>query len=236
MFVISAFSLLVVSTLQNQILRLLKQRQRPLEAALISLLEMSNRSDSLTPPPEYIPQPDHFWGSQEHNVTRNLHPRNDPNATRGIPVFKPTYHEFRDFEKYLKSIEPWGMTSGIVKVVPPQEWQVALNHPLLAYAPRHSLLINPCHSLPTGPTHCMISAQYYVMSRSATPSSRIWTASGVCSASATSRSEECSVFANGLNFVLLTTTAPPAWARTVEYEMPLVPAVRGVSGRKRRSV
>ena len=114
---------MVVSTFENQILRLVKQRQRPLEAH--SLQEMSSRSDSLTPPPEYMPQPDHFWGSQEQNVTRNLHPRNDLNATRGIPVFKPTYHEFRDFEKYLKSIEPWGMTSGIVKVVPPQEWQVA---------------------------------------------------------------------------------------------------------------
>lgn len=32
------------------------------------------------------------------------------------------------------------------------------------------------------------------------------------------------------------TTAPPAWARTVEYELRLLPGVRGVSGRKRRSV
>ena len=89
---------------------------------LRSLLEMSNRSDSLTPPPEYIPQPDHFWGSQEQNLTRSLHPRNDPNATRGIPVFTPTYHEFKDFERYVRSIEPWGMTSGIIKVIPPKEW------------------------------------------------------------------------------------------------------------------
>src|SRR5258708_1733401 len=94
---------------------------------------MSDRSDSLTPPPEYIPQPDHFWGSQEWNVTRNLHPRDDPNAVRGIPVFKPTYHEFKDFEKYTKSIEPWGMVSGIVKVIPPKEWQVAGNRSLPAY-------------------------------------------------------------------------------------------------------
>jgi hypothetical protein len=197
---------------------------------------MSNRSDSLTPPPEYIPQPDHFWGSQELNVTRNLHPRTDPNATRGIPVFKPTYHEFKDFEKYVKSIEPWGMTSGIVKVVPPKEWQVSPNHTLLAYAPRHSWLTNPCRTLPTGPTHYMIFAQCCAPSRSATLSSRIWTASAVCSVSATSRNEESSVFASGSNFVLLTTTAPPAWARTVEYELLVVPGVRGASGRKRRSV
>lgn len=56
------------------------------------------------------------------NVTRNLRPEDDAQATRGIPVFKPSWWEFADFEAYMKSIEPWGMRSGIVKVIPPKQW------------------------------------------------------------------------------------------------------------------
>ena len=106
------------------------------------------RSESLSPAPEYIPQPDHFYlttapsttlhadpstsskggintGSRyqlKMNVTRNLRPEDDPLAARGIPVFKPTWWEFQDFEKYMNSIEPWGTRSGIVKVIPPTKW------------------------------------------------------------------------------------------------------------------
>ena len=32
--------------------------------------------------------------------------------------------EFVDFEGYMKRVECWGMRSGIVKIVPPQEWSV----------------------------------------------------------------------------------------------------------------
>lgn len=53
-----------------------------------------------------------------------LSPDQDPFATRGIPVFKPTYDEFRDFEKYMGRVEVWGRKSGIVKVIPPKEWCV----------------------------------------------------------------------------------------------------------------
>ncbi|KAF8742797.1 jmjN domain, partial [Rhizoctonia solani] len=56
-----------------------------------------------------------------------LDPAEDPRASRGIPVFRPTLHEFSDFERYMESIEPWGRRSGIVKVIPPKEWQV--HHP-----------------------------------------------------------------------------------------------------------
>jgi hypothetical protein len=107
-----------------------------------------SRSESLSPAPEYIPQPDHFYlttgpstslnaepstsskggintGSRyqlKMNVSRNLRPDDDPLAARGIPVFKPTWWEFQDFEKYMNSIEPWGTRSGIVKVIPPKQW------------------------------------------------------------------------------------------------------------------
>lgn len=91
-------------------------------------MEPTARSPSLTPPPSYIAQPDHFYSanSDEHlvNTTMDLKPSDDPNATRGIPVFKPDYNEFKDFERYMEAVQPWGVVSGIVKVIPPKEWLV----------------------------------------------------------------------------------------------------------------
>lgn len=40
----------------------------------------------------------------------------------GVPVFKPTMHEFSDFYAYNKAINKYGMQSGIVKIIPPTEW------------------------------------------------------------------------------------------------------------------
>jgi hypothetical protein len=94
-----------------------------------------SRLPTLTPdrsvsPPPVIVQPDHFYGSDASQALPSpnserrvwLSPDDDPQAHRGIPVFKPTMEEFRDFEGYMKSVETWGMRSGIVKIVPPQEW------------------------------------------------------------------------------------------------------------------
>jgi len=39
------------------------------------------------------------------------------------PVFQPSYEEFKDFSKYLKSIEPEWKSSGICKIIPPKEWK-----------------------------------------------------------------------------------------------------------------
>lgn len=33
--------------------------------------------------------------------------------------------EFRDFEKYVKGVDPYGMQSGIVLIDPPEEWYVS---------------------------------------------------------------------------------------------------------------
>ncbi|KEP47211.1 putative jumonji family transcription factor [Rhizoctonia solani 123E] len=52
-----------------------------------------------------------------------LDPAEDPRATRGIPVFRPTLDDFSDFERYMERVEPWGRRSGIVKVIPPKEWR-----------------------------------------------------------------------------------------------------------------
>lgn len=40
----------------------------------------------------------------------------------GVPVFRPTFSQFKDFQKYVKAINKYGMKSGIVKVIPPREW------------------------------------------------------------------------------------------------------------------
>ncbi|KAG9095934.1 hypothetical protein FRC06_009228 [Ceratobasidium sp. 370] len=56
-----------------------------------------------------------------------LDPAEDPRATRGIPVFRPTLDEFSDFEAYMERVEVWGRRSGIVKVIPPKEWTDGLS-------------------------------------------------------------------------------------------------------------
>ncbi|MCJ1356108.1 MAG: hypothetical protein MMC33_006102 [Icmadophila ericetorum] len=52
--------------------------------------------------------PDHYYGGGK------------------IPVFKPTMDEFRSFKSFISKIDKYGMKSGIVKVIPPQEWRDAL--------------------------------------------------------------------------------------------------------------
>ena len=42
----------------------------------------------------------------------------------GVPVFQPTMEEFKDFEKYVAGVNPYGMQSGIVLIDPPEEWYV----------------------------------------------------------------------------------------------------------------
>ncbi|KAI8634498.1 hypothetical protein F5Y19DRAFT_413682 [Xylariaceae sp. FL1651] len=40
-----------------------------------------------------------------------------------VPVFKPDMHQFKDFKKFMEKIDCYGMKSGIVKIIPPQEWK-----------------------------------------------------------------------------------------------------------------
>ncbi|KKY18467.1 putative jumonji family transcription [Phaeomoniella chlamydospora] len=41
----------------------------------------------------------------------------------GVPVFCPTVEQFKDFEKYMNAVNPYGMKSGIALVDPPEEWK-----------------------------------------------------------------------------------------------------------------
>ncbi|KAI0641835.1 hypothetical protein C8Q79DRAFT_299359 [Trametes meyenii] len=89
---------------------------------------------SRSPTPEPPLQPDHFYGNEDLRLPPSpnsdgrtwLDPTDDPYAQRGIPVFKPSMDEFADFEGYMNKVEPWGMRSGIVKIIPPKEWTEAL--------------------------------------------------------------------------------------------------------------
>lgn len=105
---------------------------------------------SRSPTPEPPLQPDHFYGNEEIRLPPSpssdgrtwLDPADDPLAQRGIPVFRPTIAEFADFEGYMNRVEPWGMRSGIVKIIPPKEWSV----PVL---PRfHSMIGATTHPTP----------------------------------------------------------------------------------------
>jgi hypothetical protein len=40
----------------------------------------------------------------------------------GIPVITPTFEEFKDFRRFITTIDPLGAESGLVKVIPPREW------------------------------------------------------------------------------------------------------------------
>lgn len=45
-----------------------------------------------------------------------------PEIVDGVPVFRPKFEQFQDFYSFVRSINEYGMRSGIVKIVPPQEW------------------------------------------------------------------------------------------------------------------
>lgn len=44
------------------------------------------------------------------------------NAPGGIPVFRPTMEQFKDFSTFCESIVSYGREAGLVKIIPPKEW------------------------------------------------------------------------------------------------------------------
>ncbi|KAF9965589.1 hypothetical protein BGZ70_004505 [Mortierella alpina] len=55
-------------------------------------------------------QPDHYYD----------------NVAGGIPVFRPTMEQFKDFSTFVESIVSYGREAGLVKIIPPKEWTAAL--------------------------------------------------------------------------------------------------------------
>ncbi|KAK5651206.1 hypothetical protein OQA88_12713 [Cercophora sp. LCS_1] len=43
-----------------------------------------------------------------------------------VPVFRPTMKQFRDFKIFMGKVDKYGMKSGIIKIIPPQEWKDSL--------------------------------------------------------------------------------------------------------------
>ncbi|KAG0212590.1 hypothetical protein BGX28_006026 [Mortierella sp. GBA30] len=48
------------------------------------------------------------------------------NVEGGIPVFRPTMEQFKDFSTFVESIVSYGREAGLVKIIPPKEWTSAL--------------------------------------------------------------------------------------------------------------
>ncbi|KAF9897135.1 hypothetical protein BX616_006132, partial [Lobosporangium transversale] len=48
------------------------------------------------------------------------------NVETGIPVFRPTMNQFKDFSTFVESIVSYGREAGLVKIIPPKEWTAAL--------------------------------------------------------------------------------------------------------------
>lgn len=76
-------------------------------AALLAALPADTLADGPAPDDDIGDiEPDHYSGT--------------------VPVFRPTMHQFRDFKKFMEKIDHYGMKSGIVKIIPPQEWKDSL--------------------------------------------------------------------------------------------------------------
>ncbi|KAI7888964.1 JmjC domain, hydroxylase-domain-containing protein [Mucor mucedo] len=46
-----------------------------------------------------------------------------------IPVFTPSFEEFKDFKSFMTSVEEYGKKAGVIKVIPPKEWKDHLPDP-----------------------------------------------------------------------------------------------------------
>ncbi|KAK6868641.1 DNA damage-responsive transcriptional repressor RPH1 [Candida tropicalis] len=55
----------------------------------------------------------------QHDSNLHIEPHHIEN---GVPVFMPSLKEFENFYNFNKAINKYGMSSGIVKVIPPKEW------------------------------------------------------------------------------------------------------------------
>ncbi|KAK0543534.1 hypothetical protein OC845_006075 [Tilletia horrida] len=67
---------------------------------------------AIPPGQEFAIRPDEYYPTVYSDVVH----------WNAVPVFKPSWDEFKDFYTYCKRISPEGMQHGIVKIVPPKEW------------------------------------------------------------------------------------------------------------------
>ncbi|KAL9937774.1 hypothetical protein V8E36_003319 [Tilletia maclaganii] len=108
-----------------------RKRPAPAPAATSSKSSKKQASASASVPkkkPGHVPLPASWQppsapvppGKPFHLQPDELYPTGT--YWEALPVFKPTWEEFKDFYTYVRRISKEGMTFGIVKIVPPKEW------------------------------------------------------------------------------------------------------------------
>ncbi|KAG6314381.1 hypothetical protein E4U44_001875 [Claviceps purpurea] len=40
-----------------------------------------------------------------------------------VPIFRPTWNQFKDFKRFMQKVDSYGMKSGVIKIIPPSEWK-----------------------------------------------------------------------------------------------------------------
>ncbi|EQK99665.1 regulator of deoxyribodipyrimidine photo-lyase PHR1 [Ophiocordyceps sinensis CO18] len=76
----------------------------------------------LEPQPTKDSETDKQKEDQDHDDIGEVLP---DHWSANVPVFRPTMHQFKDFQRFMKKVDGYGMKSGIIKIIPPPEWKSA---------------------------------------------------------------------------------------------------------------
>ncbi|OAQ88846.1 jumonji family transcription factor [Purpureocillium lilacinum] len=75
--------------------------------------------------PEPQPQDAQDAQEQEQAMEEDIGEVLPDHWSGAVPVFRPTMDQFKDFQRFMEKVDSYGMKSGIIKVIPPQEWKDA---------------------------------------------------------------------------------------------------------------
>ncbi|KAF5672448.1 dna damage-responsive transcriptional repressor rph1 [Fusarium heterosporum] len=91
--------------------------------------ELSDLEDEpiLSDPPQPISSGDNGASDENKEKTSDDIGEVLPDHWSGaVPIFRPTMHQFKDFKRFMEAVDSYGMKSGIIKIIPPQEWKESL--------------------------------------------------------------------------------------------------------------
>ncbi|KAL8397111.1 hypothetical protein RB594_003994 [Gaeumannomyces avenae] len=77
-------------------------------------------------PPPHAPEADAPAEPQPNPEDDDIGPVLPAEWSGTVPVFRPTMVQFRDFKRFMAEVDSYGMKSGIIKIIPPQEWKDSL--------------------------------------------------------------------------------------------------------------